>query len=169
MIWGLLAALGWGSADVLGAVSGRSIGSLRTAVVALGTSMLIIGTIALATGQAALPAWDALRFLIGSGLFAGCAYLSLYRALELGPVAIVSPVVSAFAAITVVLDVVFAGEHISALSMAGMLATFLGVACVTAGFRGRSVRSSASGWPRSSSARVRNAAPRSRRPRTDGY
>ena len=46
-----------------------------------------------------------------NGLASAIAYLTHYRALELGPVAVVSPIGSTYAVVGVLLAVVFLGER----------------------------------------------------------
>ena len=55
MIEGLLAALGWGSADFLGAVVGRRIGSLWTVIIAQVFAALAATAIGVFTGDSVCP------------------------------------------------------------------------------------------------------------------
>jgi drug/metabolite transporter (DMT)-like permease len=52
---------------------------------------------------------------------------ALYRALALGPIAVVAPVVASYVAITVILAVIFLGERLSAGQLTAAAITFLGV------------------------------------------
>jgi len=127
VIFGLGAALGWGISDLLAAVVTRRIGSRATAVVVqvagLGGFLVLV---VLTTPQWGVTAGDALT-LIGSGGLAGTAYFSLYRGLELGPVALVSPIASAFAGVTVLLAVAVGGESLSAQQTIGIELVLVGV------------------------------------------
>jgi transporter family protein len=79
-----------------------------------------------ATGQAyRADGFQATLLLLNGGLAAG-AYICLYRGLELGPVALVSPIVGAYAAITILLAVLFAGESLLGLSLLGTVLTLAG-------------------------------------------
>ena len=69
MVWGLVAALGWGSADVLGAVTGRRIGSLRTAALAQSVSLVAVWVAILAVGPSLSISGPQLAALAGSVLF----------------------------------------------------------------------------------------------------
>jgi len=127
MIWGLGAALGWGSADLLASFSARRISSLRTAVIAQLASLLcVVALLAVVqpTFDMSASQW---RILLVNGIFAGGAYFSLYRALELGPVALVSPVVAAFSAVTIVLAVVVLHESLTVLAAFGAVLSTAGV------------------------------------------
>ncbi len=127
MIYGLGAALGWGFADLGAALAGRKIGSHATVVVSHVTGAFAFFVL-LAISR---PAWEAsegqVALLILSGLIAAIAYLLLYRALQLGPVALVSPIAAAYASVTVALAVVLGGESLAGLVLVGAIVTIAGV------------------------------------------
>src|SRR5581483_4011822 len=110
---GLGAALSWGLADYVAAVASRRIGAFG---VVLGFHLL--ATAALAVLAGATGALDDVRggdlpfFLLVGALGVG-SYLAFYRALAIGPISLVSPIVSGYAAVTVVLAVVLGGESLS--------------------------------------------------------
>jgi len=138
VIYGLGAALGWGLADLGAAVSGRKIGSMAATVVAQVTSLVAIGVLALAVR----PAWTGdsgnVLVLASNGAIVGLAYLAHYRALELGPVAIVSPIVAAYAVPPVVLAVVLLDETLAGLVLVGAIVTRLGVVVASTDLRAAS-------------------------------
>ena len=72
--------------------------------------------------------------LLGSGCFAGVAYFALYRGLQLGPIALVSPIASAFAVVTILLSVA-AGEKLAAGEWLGVVCTILGVVLASTDLR----------------------------------
>jgi uncharacterized membrane protein len=76
-----------------------------------------------------------LGFVALNGICAAAAYQTHYRALELGPVAVVSPIGSAYAVIGVLLAVVFLGERPGALALVGTVVTVAGVALVSTDLR----------------------------------
>ncbi len=127
MIEGLLAALGWGSADFLGAVVGRRIGSLWTVIIAQGFAALAATAIVVVTGDSVRPVAALSGALALNAIFTATAYVTHYRALELGPVAVVSPVGATYALVGVVLAIVFLGERPSLLALTGGLVTVVGV------------------------------------------
>ena len=127
MIYGLGAALGWGLADLGAALTGRRIGSVATVVLAQVASLLAVGVLILALR----PGWTGdtgnLIVLGTNGVLVAIAYLTLYRALELGPVALVSPIVAAYAVPPVILAVVVLGESLTGAVLAGAIVTLVGV------------------------------------------
>lgn len=138
MIFGLAAAIGWGLADVGAAVAGRRIGSVAATVVAQVASLLVVGLLVVTLR----PEWtgDAgnLIVLATNGAVVGAAYLAHYRALELGPVAIVSPIVAAYAVPPVVLAVVVLDETLEGWVMLGAIVTLLGVVVAAVDLRAAS-------------------------------
>ena len=127
VFFGLLSALGLGFADLAGAAVVRRFGVLRTALVAHLFSTALI-TIYL------LLAWDlgvlsALHWaqLAGVSALGTLVYVAFYRALQLGPIVIVSPVVATYAVIVILLSVVVVGERLSAGQILAMTATIGGV------------------------------------------
>jgi len=127
VIEGLLAALGWGSADFFGAVVGRRIGSLWTVIISQTFTALAATGIVVVTGDSVRPVATVLGALVLNAIFSATAYVSHYRALELGPVAVVSPVGATYALVGVVLAIVFLGERPSLLALTGGVITVAGV------------------------------------------
>jgi uncharacterized membrane protein len=125
---GLLAALGFGFADFLTAISARRIGTFVTLLVSqvVGAGLILIYLAAAhpAVGGADGTEWT---FMLLGGAVAGLGYFALYRALELGPIALVSPIVGADAAFGVVLFVVFLHETLAAAAIAAVVITIVGV------------------------------------------
>lgn len=125
---GLGAALSWGLADYVAALASRRTGALRVVLGFHVVATLLLGTALAASGgglsgvsQGDL-AWFALVGALGWG-----SYLAFYRALAIGPISIVSPIVSAYAVVTVVCAVVIAGERLSGSVAAALVVTILGV------------------------------------------
>ena len=127
MIYGLSAALGWGLADFTGAVGGRRIGSLPTVLVAQAVSAVAMTVFMFAGGHSPAVVAPYFAFVLMNGLASGGAYLSHYRALQLGPVAVVSPVGATYAVVGVALAVIALGERPGAAAVVGGAITVIGV------------------------------------------
>jgi drug/metabolite transporter (DMT)-like permease len=127
VIYGLSAALGWGLADFGGAVAGRRIGSLPTVLIAQGFSALAMTVLLFAGGHDPGVLAPYLLLLLANGAASAGAYVSHYHALELGPVAVVSPISATYAVVGVTLAVVFLGERPGPATLAGGLVTVVGV------------------------------------------
>ncbi len=91
-------------------------------------AMVLLTALLVATGEGLSDvsggdlAWFA--FL---GVLGGVSYLAFYQALAIGPISIVSPIVSAYAAVTVVCAVVIGGERLAGGETAAIVVVILGV------------------------------------------
>lgn len=135
MIFGLAAALGWGLADFFGAVSGRRIGSIGAVMSGQVLSAAFMTAVLVATGTSLAPLGPDVWLVLLNGAAAAFAYLTHYKALELGPVAVVSPIGAGYAVVGVVLAIVILGERPSGLALIGAGIAVAGVALVSTDLR----------------------------------
>lgn len=135
LLYGLVAALGWGIADYLAAVTARRIGTFRTTLGMQASSLVIFAAILAGTGQLPVLSADAVVAALVMGALGALMLAALYRALALGPIAIVSPVAAANAAVTVLLAVVLLREMLSPPQLAGIAATLAGIALASTDLR----------------------------------
>lgn len=124
---GLAAAFCWGLSDVCATFASRRAGALGTVV---GFHLLSTAALALAVG--ASGGLDEIRLehllvFLGNGVLGAGAYLFFYRALAIGPISIVSPIVSGYAAVTVILAIVILGERLDGGELAAVVVAFAGV------------------------------------------
>jgi uncharacterized membrane protein len=135
VIYGLAAALGWGLSDLWAAMSGRRIGSGRTVVISQVAAAIVIGLILLL----ARPSLDRIPtvagWLVVNAFLGAAAYATLYRALQLGPIAVVSPVLATYAIVPVLLAVVILGESLDALAAMGAAVTIAGAVLTSTDLR----------------------------------
>lgn len=127
MIFGLIAALGWGSADFTGAVAGRRIGSIPTVLVAQGLSAVVVTVLLFAGGHDVGVLGPIVWWMLLNGIVSAAAYTTHYRALQLGPMVVVSPVSAAFALVGVALSMLILHERPSAMALVGAGVTVVGV------------------------------------------
>ena len=125
---GLAAALSWGLADYFAALSSRRAGALRVVLGfhVVATALLAIVLFASGGGLSNLTGGDVAWFAF-IGALGWFSYLAFYRALAIGPISIVSPIVSAYAAVTVLCAVLIAGERLSADEVLAVAIALLGV------------------------------------------
>lgn len=135
ILLGLGAAVTWGCADYVAASAGRRIGALP---VVLGFHVLataVLALLAVATGALdAVTAGD-LPFFALVAVMGWGSYVCFYRALAIGPISLVSPIVSGYAAVTVVLAVALLGERLSGAETAAVIVSFSGVALASSDLR----------------------------------
>jgi drug/metabolite transporter (DMT)-like permease len=135
VIWGLGAALGWGLADLFAAFSGRRIGSWATLVLAQFAAAIVMAVVVVVLR----PSWDGFGevapWLLGNTVFVVGAYLALYHALEVGRIAVISPVLASYAVIPVLLAVILLDESLSAVQIAAIAITILGAVLTSTDLR----------------------------------
>jgi drug/metabolite transporter (DMT)-like permease len=128
IVLGLAAALSWGLADYFAAMSSRRTGALRVVLGfhLLATALLAVILFASGDGLSDVTSRD-LAWFAFVGALGWLSYLAFYRALAIGPISIVSPIVSAYAAVTVLCAVLISGERLSAGEALAVAIALLGV------------------------------------------
>ena len=116
---GAAAALAWGFADVIVTFYARRIGYLRALVVIHGLSLVPLALLALVVEPPESVTTGSLVSAAALGPVAVVAYMGFYKALELGPISIVSPIVSAFGAVVVLLALLVLGDSLTAVQAFG--------------------------------------------------
>ncbi|HWO26424.1 MAG TPA: DMT family transporter [Kofleriaceae bacterium] len=136
ILFGLIAALGWGGADFLARGATNALGAFRTAfymqlvgLVSLSLWVLLSGDLGALTtrGSAATIAWAS-----AIGVLNAITTVAAYRAFEVGLLAVVAPICATYPAIAVVLAAL-SGEQLTASRALGILGTMAGVALVAIG------------------------------------
>lgn len=128
ILLGLTAALSWGLADYFAAVTSRETGSFRVVLGFHLAAMVLLAALLLVTGEGVSDVSGSdLAWLAFVGVLGGLSYLAFYRALAIGPISIVSPIVSAYAAVTVLCAVLIGGERLAAGETAAIVVVILGV------------------------------------------
>jgi drug/metabolite transporter (DMT)-like permease len=124
---GLGAALSWGVADYFAAIASRRIGTLAVVLGFHVVAMVLLAILVLATdGLAHLRASD-LPLFVGLGAIGWLSYVTFYAALAIGPISVLSPIVSGYAAVTVLLAVLINGESLNGLETLAVVMTIAGV------------------------------------------
>jgi uncharacterized membrane protein len=137
LLYGVGAAIGWGFADYAGALSTRRLGVFQAML-----GMQTTGTVLYAIALAALGRWpqlslDQLPLAFALSALGLAGLILFYKALALGPIAIVSPIGAAYVGVTVILVVIFLGERLTSAQIIGIAITSVGI--VLTGTNGRSV------------------------------
>jgi drug/metabolite transporter (DMT)-like permease len=125
---GLTAALSWGLADYFAAVASRRTGSFRVVLGFHLVAVVLLTLLLVGTGETLSDvSSDDLAWFAFLGLLGALSYLCFYRALAIAPISIVSPIVSAYAAATVLCAVVIGGERLGAGEALAIVVVLLGV------------------------------------------
>src|SRR3989440_7189322 len=130
---GLAVALLWGSADILAALAARRLRTFKTTFVSQSIGLLAL----LAFGTVAFWLWHlpftltalVLSALIGifTGLCAALGYFAFYRSLEIGPIAIVSPITATSSTFTLILSTLILQEQLTIGCMGFVTIVILGI------------------------------------------
>jgi len=140
LLLGLTAALLWGLTDVTAALAARRFGSLRVVVstqlvgVSVGV-LILLASLGLGAAPPVLSTGPVLVAVV-CGLFAAIAYVGFFTALKIGPISVVSPTVSAYGGLTVLLAVLIRGETLTQLQAIGAVVSTVGVMLVGLQFEG---------------------------------
>lgn len=132
---GLGAALCWGLADYFAAVASRTVGAPRVVLGFHLVAMLPLTVLVLATGALAPLKLDQLPVFVLLGAVGWLSYLAFYGALAIGPISVLSPIVSGYAAVTVLLAVLISGEVLSPGQTAAVAITIAGAMVASANIR----------------------------------
>jgi len=135
VVYGLVAAVGWGLSAVAATYAARRAGTYIAVLSGqvLGVIVLLVLTAMLRPSFAAVGGGVALS-LAAAGLLGLLGYLAFYRALEYGgAVGLVSAISATYGGVTTLLAVVVLGEHLTGPGAAGVMLAVAGVALATAG------------------------------------
>jgi drug/metabolite transporter (DMT)-like permease len=129
VILGLSAALLWGVADFCARGASRATGTFRTLffveIIAIPALLLLTGPFGLIVLR--VEQWPMILAAAVVGLIILGGAGLLYRAFAIGKLALVSPIASAFAAVTALLAIA-TGERLAGLTLFGVIVTLVGVA-----------------------------------------
>jgi drug/metabolite transporter (DMT)-like permease len=132
---GLGAALTWGLADYFAALASRGVGALRVVLGFHLFALIPLTILVLATDGLDRLTFGELAVFVAVGAVGWVSYLAFYGALAIGPISVLSPIVSGYAAVTVLLAVLIAGDRLSAAQAAAVGITIAGAMLASADVR----------------------------------
>ncbi|MDT0442603.1 EamA family transporter [Streptomyces johnsoniae] len=121
----LATSLMWGLADFGGGLLTRRMPALTVVLVSQLLAAAVLGVVVVATG-AWNEAGERLWFAVAAGVVGPIAMLCFYRALALGPMGVVSPLVATAVAVPIGVAPVM-GERPGAVQYTGILVAFAGI------------------------------------------
>ena len=131
----VVVALCWGGADIVATLAARRQGTFTTTSISLvvsATMLVFFGLLAFSQLALSLSTFvESIGIGLLTGLMAAIGYFSLYRGLELGPLAIVSPVAAADGAVGAVLAVCILHERLSSWQVMMLVLIFVGILCAS--------------------------------------
>lgn len=133
--FGLAAAFLWGLADYNAAVASRLAGAFRVVLGFHVLATIALGIIVVATGAlAGFDPADLWKFA-WVGALGALSYLTFYKALEIGPISVLSPIISAYAAVSLILAVLVLGESLTSGQLVAVVVVMLGVLLASSDLR----------------------------------
>ena len=130
VLLGLVAALSWGVNDFLARFPSRAVGPLPTVLVVTFAGLVILTVWLLLSGHAIRISWPQLWLPAASGIFFTLSTLSLFAALALGPVSLVTPIAGSYPALAMIFAVA-QGTRPSLLQWLAVAAVLTGVVLVS--------------------------------------
>jgi drug/metabolite transporter (DMT)-like permease len=136
IVLGVATAVAWGSSDFLARFATRSVGSVRALLGMQAWGALLVTLLLVFSRDWGHlfdgSGWQPWAWGILAGIITTSAMLALYRAFEIGKLALVGPVSASYPALTVILSL-FSGERLSLHRILGIVAALGGVILVAAG------------------------------------
>ena len=131
--YGLVAALAWGISTIAAAWAARRVGTYLALLVSqlLGAGLLGLLAVMMRPSLAGLDGRTLLG-LVGAGLLSLLGWLTYYKALEGGPVGVVSAITATYGGVTAVLAVLVLGERLGLSGEAGVILAVGGVGLAAA-------------------------------------
>lgn len=135
LLYGVGAAIAFGFGDYAAAMATRRAGFAWTALAmqVIGNAALVL--LLLVMSRWPVFAWSQVLWAFALALIGTISLVFLYRAFALGPIAVVSPVVASYAALSVVGIVTFLGERLTPGQAIAIAITFVGVAIASTDIR----------------------------------
>lgn len=127
IIYGLAAAAGWGVADLFAAALSKRLGVVYTATGVHVTSCLAATVYFIWVHELGLLSVANWLELAGLSVLGMLMYIAFYSALRVGPVALISPIVAAYAVVVIALSLMFAGETLNLIQILGAVGTIGGI------------------------------------------
>ena len=134
IIWGILSAISLGTADFLAGLSARSLGYSRVLFWIFVISCVCLTSYAVVIDHPLVIALSEQWLIILFGIMNTVAMLLLYRALAIGPLSLVAPIIAAHPVIVVSFAFML-GSRPSAMQWLGMLLAIVGVIIVARAVR----------------------------------
>ena len=135
VLFGLGAAVTWGSADYVAAIAGRRIGSHRVVLGFHIVATFLLALLVLGTGSLEGVSAADVAFFVLVGAIGWTGYACFYRALAIGPISVLSPIVSGYAMVTLLLAIVLLDERLGLAAACAVVVSVVGIVLSSSGLR----------------------------------
>jgi drug/metabolite transporter (DMT)-like permease len=130
--YGLIAATAWAASTVAAANAARRLGTYYAVLTSQVLGLATLGLLTAMLHPSLAAAGRVLAGLAAAGVLGLLGWLFYYRALESGPVGLVSAIGASYGGVTALLAVTLLGEHIGGFGGAGVMLAVGGVALAVA-------------------------------------
>lgn len=127
VLFGLGGAIGWGVSNFFASQSSRKSSPLKTVFVSQAILFLIMAVLAVIFRPAVDISLNILMIIVISYLIFTVGLVVSYKAYEIGPISLTSPIVGAFSIIVVASSVLFLDASLQAIQWIGLLLLFTGL------------------------------------------
>lgn len=135
VLFGLGAAVTWGSADYVAAIAGRRIGSHRVVLGFHVVATFLLALLVLGTGSLEGVSAADVGFFVLVGAIGWTGYACFYRALAIGPISVLSPIVSGYAMVTLLLAIILLDERLGVAAACAVVVSVVGIVLASSGLR----------------------------------
>jgi drug/metabolite transporter (DMT)-like permease len=135
LLYGVGAAIAFGFGDYAAAMATRRVGVVLTSLGMPSVGLTAYVVVLAALGRWPTFEWQQVPYAAVLSVIGIVSLAALYRAFAIGPIAVVSPVVASYAALTVLLIVAFLGERLTGGQAVAIGVTFVGVAVASTDIR----------------------------------
>ena len=129
----LLASLAWGGADFLGGALSRRFSAVKVAAGSQVVGLVVLGVLT-AVSRPALPGQAAVLAGVAAGACSFVGLTLMYRALAIGKMAVVAPIIGSSAAVPVIWGLL-QGDQLTPSQLVGIAVCLTGILVVTRGSR----------------------------------
>jgi drug/metabolite transporter (DMT)-like permease len=134
VLFGLLTALCWGTADYMSRRQSERVGHYKTVVYSQAVTLaVLLALLPFLTSSFSVPLYSGLALVL-AGLLNFVAFIFLYRAFHKGVVSVVAPVAYTYPAITTVLSIAILGTVIAANQITAIAGVIIGVVLLSTRF-----------------------------------
>lgn len=135
IIFAVISYLGWGIGDIFGTIATRKIGAYQTTFWYLLLQIPLFGIFAFFfTDKLANLTIGVLIINIFLGILGTVGFLAFYEGLRIGNASLVGTIVASFAAVTVILSLIFLKESLTAVQTTAIIIIFFGLITSTFNF-----------------------------------
>ena len=126
ILFGIIAMIGWGIADFFAAKSVRKSGVFKTFIWTQIIGLILFLVIFSLFFKFPILSFKALILILIAGFLGFVPQLAYYKGLQIGAVSIISPIAASYAAIAVILSLIFLNETLTVLQAIGVSLAILG-------------------------------------------